>query len=74
MSGSASSSGTRNVMASVEPGASAAREPEADLVPDDMRRRIDREVQHPPQGNPHRRIVRLSDRLIGHDALLIPAG
>src|SRR5712691_7800044 len=102
-SGSASSIGSMNDMASVEPGASAAtwrsvaaiaghdggaegprerahvrtaapsvvrsRQLQADFVFEHVRRRIDFYVQRPPQGDPHRSVVRRRHLLVMHDVL-----
>lgn len=49
------------------------RQPQPDLVVDHMRRRIGLDVQGPPQGDPHGRVVRL-DRLLVHAVASPSAG
>ena len=46
------------------------RQPQADLVFEHVRRRIDLDVHRPPQGDAHRGAVRLRRHLIRHVALL----
>lgn len=51
-----------------------SRNLQADFVFEHMRRRIDFQVQRPPQGDPHRRVVRRHYLLIRHDVLSLGFG
>ena len=53
----------------VAPAVVGRRQPQADLVLEHVRRRIDLDVHRPPQGDPHRGAVRRRGLLVCHDAI-----
>ncbi len=57
--------GLRVHVGTAAPAVVRGRQPQADLVFEHVRRRIDLDVQGPPQGDPHRR-ARLAPRFAFH--------
>src|SRR5262249_20958135 len=50
----------------VPPAVRRAGQPQPDLILEHVRRRVDLDVQRPPQRGPHRRLVRLRRSLLRH--------